>query len=203
MTRKQRPKWHMGAVLSQRRESDPAKAFKLQGAQHICEEWWAGHCDGDLMKDTGTKRVGQRRGPRGGAGLQFHWRLGPHCADAGSIRTSSACSSAVVSDPCSLLSPVLTAVLGPPYLSNRRDPLIFQKRQKDFVSLPDYLEKTYTLCFALVLPYKEYLVLMCGYFVTNGVLVMALKSECEKLYFSSLMVLVPGSTCPCAMAHNI
>ena len=71
------------------------------------------------------------------------------------------------------------------------------------MSLPDHLEKTYTLCFALVLPYKEYLVLTCGYFVTNGVLVMGLKSECEKLYFSSLMVLVPGSTCPCAMVHNI
>lgn len=49
------------------------------------------------------------------------------------------------------------------------------------MSLPDHLEKTHTLCFALVLSYKVYLVFMCGYFVTNGVLVMALKSECEKL----------------------
>lgn len=58
-------------------------------------------------------------------------------------------------------------------------PLSF--KQKDFMSLPDHLEKTHTLCFALVLSYKVYLVFMCGYFVTNGVLVMALKSECEKL----------------------
>lgn len=58
------------AALTQGK-SDPAKAFQLQGAQHICEEWRAGHCDGDL-KDTGIKRVGPVCRPRGGAGLQFH-----------------------------------------------------------------------------------------------------------------------------------
>lgn len=59
------------AALTQGK-SDPAKAFQLQGAQHICEEWRAGHCDGDLKKDTGIKRVGLMCGPRRGAGLQFH-----------------------------------------------------------------------------------------------------------------------------------
>ena len=59
------------AALTQGK-NDPAKAFRLQGAQHIREEWKEGHCDGDLMKDTGMKRVGQMCGPTGGAGLQFH-----------------------------------------------------------------------------------------------------------------------------------
>lgn len=59
------------AALTQGK-SDPAKAFQLQGAQHICEERRAGHCDGDLKKDTGIKRVGPVCRPRGGAGLQFH-----------------------------------------------------------------------------------------------------------------------------------
>lgn len=109
--------------------------------------------------------------------------------DAGSTWTYSTCSYVVVSGPCSLLSLVLAAV--------PRTPSSF--KQKDLMSLTDYLEKTHTLCFAWVFPYKVYLVLMCGYSATNGVLVMALKSECEKLHFISYGV---GARAKLSMWHS-